>query len=370
MRFVFRVDASSEIGTGHLRRCLSLAHEIRTQGLDVLFVCRQHDFDYGPLFLRESFEFVALPPAPEPTLVDPDAPAHARWARADWSFDAAETIAATQAGNVDWVIVDHYAFDARWHAKVGEALQCRLAVIDDLADRSLLADVVIDHNFHPDHQAKYRNVMSGIGCLLAGPRYALISNAYAETPKYAFRDDVASIGIFLGGIDLLHVTPVALDAVRAAGFEGVVEIALTSANPDVASIQAMADSDGRCSLSIDLPDLARFFARHDLQIGAGGGAIWERCCMGAPTIGLVCAENQRYSLPYLHDEHVLLAVDILAVASECRLRHISHAVMTTLSQPTLRREMSETASRLVDGLGVARITRILATEFSGHDHGC
>ena len=52
-------------------------------------------------------------------------------------------------------------------------------------------------------------------------------------------------------------------------------------------------------IATDLPDLAGFFARHDLQIGAGGGATWERCCMGVPSVLVVAADNQNVVVPQL-----------------------------------------------------------------------
>lgn len=39
------------------------------------------------------------------------------------------------------------------------------------------------------------------------------------------------------------------------------------------------------------PDLSAFFGRYDLQIGAGGGATWERCFVGAPTLAVAYADN-------------------------------------------------------------------------------
>ena len=40
MQIVFRVDASEEIGFGHLSRGINLAEELRARGNDVTFVCR------------------------------------------------------------------------------------------------------------------------------------------------------------------------------------------------------------------------------------------------------------------------------------------------------------------------------------------
>ena len=42
MEVVFRVDASSQIGTGHVMRCLSLADELKSNDNNVSFVCRNN----------------------------------------------------------------------------------------------------------------------------------------------------------------------------------------------------------------------------------------------------------------------------------------------------------------------------------------
>ena len=42
MRAVFRVDASLQIGTGHVMRCLVLADALNDNGINVEFICRNH----------------------------------------------------------------------------------------------------------------------------------------------------------------------------------------------------------------------------------------------------------------------------------------------------------------------------------------
>src|SRR4029079_12716473 len=120
----------------------------------------------------------------------------AAWSGTSWTQDADETAAALRAFRPDWILVDHYAFDARWHERVAAVLGTRIAVIDDLADRSLAAQLVIDQNLHPDHTVKFSHKLRLPARMLGGPRYALLAPRYRNAPRYRFRRKVSSIGIF------------------------------------------------------------------------------------------------------------------------------------------------------------------------------
>ena len=41
MKVVFRVDSSTQMGLGHLMRCLSLADELKKQNHNITFICRE-----------------------------------------------------------------------------------------------------------------------------------------------------------------------------------------------------------------------------------------------------------------------------------------------------------------------------------------
>jgi RimJ/RimL family protein N-acetyltransferase len=106
-----------------------------------------------------------------------------------------------------------------------------------------------------------------------------------------------------------------------------------------------------------LPDLAAFFGRHDLQIGAGGGAVWERCCIGVPTIACVTAPNQLSTVPRL------ASLGALAWAREddCSAQEaIATQGRLLLVDPALRLSLGDNAARLVDGQGSARVAAVLA----------
>lgn len=352
-RVAIRVDASARMGTGHLKRCLSLAQALAQAGAQTRFVCRPLDPVARQLLAAADVAVHWLPAAPGDFVPGADAPPHASWAGLAQDQDAEETRQALDGWSPDWVVVDHYAFDARWHRAVRNALGCRLLVIDDTADRALDADVLLDHNWHADHLVKYAGRLWREPVWLCGPRFALLSTAYQRAPRHAVHDTVRSIGIFMGGTDPGGASVRALAACRQAGFNGPVEVVSTSANPHLPAVQHACESDPAATLTLDQPDLAAFFARHDLQIGAGGGATWERCCIGAPSIGLAVAVNQSAVVPALAGLGALRAADEESLPQVLR---------DLIADAAARRALSATASALVDGRGAQRVALALLGE--------
>lgn len=350
VRVAIRVDASVEIGLGHLARCLSLAQVLRNGGAQVVFVTRDLGLDDKTRIAAAGFECRRLRPPAGIGCTERSAnePAHARWAHVAWRQDAEETIAAVAGDRPDWLVVDHYAFDARWHNAVA-GTAARRCVIDDLGDRALHADLLIDHNLADDHRRKYAATGISNARILGGPRFALIAAGYATAPRYDFRDRVASVGIFMGGTDPQRLSELALRSCRElAGFTGPIEVATTSANPALAQLAAACRQHGPAQLLVDAPDLAAFFARHDLQIGAGGGALWERCCIGAPAIAFAFADNQRPAV------EALAAAGAVATLVRIDAVALGDAVQRLIDDSAARRLLSTRARALVDGRGAER----------------
>lgn len=353
-RVAIRVDASTAMGLGHLKRCLSLGKALHTAGATVYFVTRALGLDAAARLGQQGMNVLELPAVTTaPTAPLGSDPPCAAWAGVDPTRDAKETCAIllAQAARWDWVVVDSYAFDARWHRAVRAALGARLCAIDDLADRPLAADLLVDHNFATDHRSKYARCTSAATRILGGPRFALLDPAYERAAKHDVQSDVRSIGIFMGGTDPWNASSKAVLSCRGstAAFKGQIAVATTLANPHLPELLALCEADRCLSLVIDEPDLTDFFARHDLQIGAGGGAVWERCCIGAPTIAVVLAQNHHASLDALG------AAGAVRLAASPKDADLGVAVAELISHESERIRLSKRARALVDGRGATRV---------------
>ena len=362
MRVGIRVDASLEMGTGHLRRCMSLAAALIDKGADIRFVVRRHDAVGEVALGSQPFSVVWLDPplrGSVPEARPSEASPYQHWSGAGWAEDASDTVEALRGLEPDWVIVDHYALDGRWHDQVRQGLGCRLMAIDDLADRVLAVDVVLDANLAEDYGRKYQGRLERKTRILGGPRFAILSQAYRSATPYRFHPQVRSIGVFMGGTDPGGVSARVLKACREdAGFDGLIEVVSTSANPRLEALRAACAADPDARLLLDLPDLSAFYARHDLQIGGGGTASYERCRMGAPSIALVLAPNQLAVIPMLAATGTVRPARLGDDAGEAALASapdLVDVIRELVADPDARLKLSERGRALVDGRGAERV---------------
>jgi UDP-2,4-diacetamido-2,4,6-trideoxy-beta-L-altropyranose hydrolase len=361
MRFAFRTDASIQIGSGHVIRCLTLADALREQGAECQFICRDHESHMMSLIERRDYP-VKILPAQTNTFKPAAKPAHAAWLGCDWKADAEQTRQAIGAGVVDWLIVDHYALDRRWHQTLRPSAKC-LMVIDDLADRPLDCDLLLDQNYGSS-PSRYAGLVP-LHCLqLHGPEYALLKPVYAER-RAKMRKRTGAIHrvliYFGGGADHAGLTGQAVRAFDRPELADIhLDVVVSAAYAHLSSLQAFAAQRGNVSLHSQLPDLADLMAQADLAIGAGGATTWERCCMGLPTIVTSIAENQKTISKKLSDQGIIDSVEIDIVSDISRF---TAKISELINSKSALLDLSEKSKAVTDGFGVNRvINKITACE--------
>lgn len=285
MKVLFRTDASVEIGSGHLMRCLTLADQLREEGVEAAFICRDLPGGMFDLLQARGYRFARLPTAAEAGKVTPQ-------------LDAGETIAAAIElfhDGADWLVVDHYGMDDAWERSLRPHVR-RIMAIDDLANRTHDCDLLLDQNYYRDMEQRYRGLVPEHCVTLLGPAYVLLRPEFAEARKKLRTRDgtVRRILIFFGGSDPTNQTGKALEAMKLVSRpEIAVDVVVGVANPYRETIRAICEELPNTAFHCQVSSMAELIANADLGIGAGGGAMWERCYLGLPTITVVFADNQQ-----------------------------------------------------------------------------
>jgi UDP-2,4-diacetamido-2,4,6-trideoxy-beta-L-altropyranose hydrolase len=352
MNIAFRVDASAQIGTGHLVRCLTLANALQSLGARATFVCR-HITPFLTTKLAEAgHKLVTLPAAPAAA----GSGDYAAWLGTSQSQDLADTTTALKGDDWDWLVVDHYALDAEWEKAVRPL--CRtLMVVDDLANRSHDCDVLLDQNLTLSID-RYKYLVPASCRRFEGPAYALLRPEFRQARDKPARDPANHrLNIFFGGTDPYGATVKALNAIAAIPNRGfAVDVIAGTDNSRREEISRRSEGLAGSVLYVQPSSMAALFSRATLALGAGGTTSWERCCVGLPAVIISVAQNQRGGSAAL--ARARAAINLGPLEELCPVK-LSDLMLRLLNRPRLLAAMGRRASSLVDGRGTERIAIFL-----------
>lgn len=356
MKVAIRADASVQIGTGHVMRCLNLADELRRQGHRCLFICRPHAGHLGEEISGRGFSVHWLQkPAGRPDPVSEEPLTHSRWLGTSWEADADETLVVLEGQGIDWLVVDHYSLDFRWETQVYDAASYVLA-IDDLADRHHRCDMLLDQNVLGESVGnKYEGLIDqsctplfGPGYALLGWEYRLLASLLPDRPA-----DIIRVLVFVGGSDPFHLTETYLEALTTSPFRHLyVDVVLGKNYPATSPVRQRAARSAGTRIYTGLPSLAGLMMRADLMLGGGGATNWERFCLGLPAIVTSIADNQDMINQTLADQGLIRflgKVDTVTKDEICR------ALVEVSADPVALTEQSCRIRQLVDGKGTGRV---------------
>jgi UDP-2,4-diacetamido-2,4,6-trideoxy-beta-L-altropyranose hydrolase len=354
MRVAFRTDASIQIGTGHVMRCLTLADELKARGAQCTFLCRERPGDLIEYIEGLGYEVHRLPLTND---TDHDL-VHGVWLGSTkmQDFQACEPL--LNALRPDWLVVDHYALDWCWESRL--AKHCgSVMVIDDLADRVHDCRLLLDQNFG-HYASDYADLVPQDCVLMCGPNYALLRPEFSQLRQYSlqrrFEPTFKKLLITMGGVDKDNVTAQVMTVLRDCSLpvDCQITVVMGCMAPGLKEVQLLARRMPWCTqVYTGVKNMANLMAESDLAIGAAGSTSWERCCLGLPSILVAVAENQA---------SIAAALSKSNAAIQIELNNLSRVLPQALaSQPdqALLRSMSAAASRMCDGEGASRVAHLM-----------
>lgn len=356
LKIAFRTDASLQIGTGHFMRCLTLADGLKQQDASIRFISRELPVHLRDMLAAKGMELVSLDSnASAPSA---DGLAHAHWLETSQAQDAQATIQGLSGLSWDWLVVDHYALDARWEATLRKTAR-KILVIDDIADRQHDCDLLLDQTYGRN-TIDYKSLVPVHTKLLLGADYAMLRPEFAEWRDFSLKrrvnPELKQLLITMGGIDADNVTGRVLTALKDSALPNDLKITIVMgvAAPWLEQVKQQA---GQMliptEVKVDATNMAEIMAHSDLAIGASGSTSWERCCLGLPSLMLVLADNQKKIATVLKEKGAAIVVEL------DNLRALESSLLT-MTKDHLKR-LSGSSQQIVDGLGAQRVLDNMAS---------
>lgn len=329
---LFVCDAGPSVGGGHVMRSLTLAGELARRGLKPVFAATTEVASVLDRFDADGF---------------------------------ARRAPGEATGETAAVVFDHYGLSAADHRAL--AAGRLVLVIDDLADRPLGADLLLDPS--PERTPEdYAGKLAPATPMLLGPAYALVRPAFAAAREAALArrargpSEPLRVLVSLGLTDVGGITGKIASRLQPRLGAGRLTLVLGSGAPSLEPMRRLAERDPRLEVVIDAADMARLVAVADLVVGAGGSSTWERAVLGAPSLLVVLADNQDSAARALEAKGAVERVDARAPDFEAAF---DRAFTGLLASPDRRARLARTSATLCDGQGAARVADAVEATVGG-----
>lgn len=360
MKIVLRVDASIEMGSGHVMRCLTLADALTQAGAECHFICREHPGHLNALITERGHIVYSLPYIEQHKQrqhSNAEELAHANWLGATQEQDLESCIPILKLLQPDWLIVDHYAIDERWHQGLRPYCQ-KIMVIDDLADRQHDCDLLLDQTFGRSSE-DYLPLVPQDCQVLCGAQYALLRPEFAQWRDYSLQrrseGQLEHLLINLGGVDKDNITTDILQALASTTLPEScrITVVMGATAPWVEQVQQQAAlMPWPTEVKVGVSNMAELMANSDLAIGAAGATSWERCCLGLPTIMVVIAKNQQTIARNLQEYGAALFINQTDIWSDKFSIKINNATQS-LKKTQLQ------SSKVTSGNGIQLVSNVM-----------
>lgn len=345
--FVFRVDADSIIGIGHLMRCLTLSKKLSGFGFSTAFICNKSTQIYKEFITKSGSLYFEI----QDEVIK------------NYEYDDAQkTLNICEKIDVYALIIDHYNLGINWEKEVRKKIK-NIIVIDDLANRNHDCLFLLDSTFDRKN-VDYLDKVGGDTNILTGSKFCILREEFyllrAEAiNKRLMTKEIGSILLNFGGVDPFMHTILAYRLIREINTRITIIIIISKACTSLDKILKISNTDVFVDLHIDTDDVANIMLNADLSIGALGTTSWERCCLGLPSIALLSADNQK------HNANLLDKNNAIILSNENILKEDLVRIISNHDSIEIWKNMVTACFKICDGKGLYRVSHeFLKSSFS------
>ena len=260
---VFRVDANSMIGKGHMKRCVAIAKAIRLLGGSVLFVTRE-DSDTS---LIEG-NFMEYETVPSMTL------------GSEKAINCLKDIISEKNAKV--CVVDSYDVSNTAFNSLKEV--CKVILIEDYLYEVYDVDAIINYNLYAD-KIDYMTKYKGSTKLLLGIEYAPYGNEFLGSFRVIDKHDIDSIMVYTGELDPHDLAPGIVDSLLDCIDDSVRLRVVTSKNATTRDILfKMSNTSSQIIVEPDIASYSKLLKGCDIAVTIADSVCYDILSSNVPAV--------------------------------------------------------------------------------------
>ncbi len=328
---ILRADASESIGSGHVMRLIALAQGAARSDSSVLFVLGGEPGTCAEAVANAGFPHVLAQ--------------NALGSSADSEF----LLRLSRERGAHATVVDGYTADRDYIATLSETTRC--VVIDDLADRSLPAHIIVNPNYGAD-------ALSYTGAahtrVLAGSDYALLRAEFVEHQPTTVRETTPlRLLLTFGGSDPVNAGARVVESLGRLGCSARIRVIVGGNYQGESALRRVIDGSG---LDVDVvrnpPNMAKALSWGQLVITAAGGTLWELAFLERPVAAFSIVDNQDATAASLAERDMVFGGQRLGDLSDLELASVLEKFLVDADK---RSAYARRFHTLIDGRGADRV---------------
>ncbi len=335
-RVIFRADGNSNIGLGHIMRCLSLA-EILRPSFKCIFVIQTESIALHKLISNYA-ELVTL----------------SSDAEIDQLREISQLVLPT-----DLVVLDGYNFSGAYIQFLKQK-SMGLILIDDLAQGNFDCALVINHA--SKEISSYYNLLNKTK-LLCGFDFLILRKEFLALAKEQRKiTEIETAFICMGGADPSNTTIKVLDACIVTGLFKTINVVVGSAYTNKGELEELIANRKEnlvvnCFININANELIKLVVASQVAICPSSTIALEVCCVKSGLLTGRTADNQYYLHQQLLNSRCASSIGDFTVATKQTLVN----ALLDLANTSKVNKMMENQGKEIDGKSDKRILNAFKT---------
>lgn len=334
---IFRADGNSQIGSGHIMRCLAIAEAAKDRGEECTFITASDDM--ASVIKSKSFDNLVL--------------------NTDYrDMESEDIIPVLKAFSASTVVVDSYYVSEKYLKILKDYCKehgGKLIYLDDIKKFAYPCNLLINYQIHAridEYNRIYEKEQRPE--YFVGTNYVPLRKEFVSLPNRKVKERADSVFVTTGGSDSQHL---AMELVKIAKqSDKTFHFVIGAVNKDKKLIEREAENCPNIHLHVNAKNMSELMQMCDVAISASGSTLYELCATQIPSVTFVVADNQSLIAEGFSSKDIIHNCgDVRELGSQKLAKLLIQEALMLCDNYDRRCMLSETMKSVVDGFGVSRI---------------